>query len=89
MPEMFEKSVCFINTLPKTEVISVEDKLNLYKYFKQSTVGACNIGAPSFFKFEERKKYEAWKSIEKLSKEEAQKKYVQLVDALYPGWQKD
>ncbi|EUD68979.1 hypothetical protein C922_00670 [Plasmodium inui San Antonio 1] len=84
--DLFERCVCFINALPKTEVLSLQDKLLLYKYFKQGTIGNCNIGAPSLFRLQERKKYEAWKSIENLSKEEAQKKYVETVQNLYPDW---
>ncbi|CRH02545.1 acyl-CoA binding protein, putative [Plasmodium relictum] len=89
MAENFEKCVKFINGLPKNENISVENKLDLYKYFKQGTVGNCNISAPSFFKFEEKKKYEAWKSVENLSKDEAKKKYIDIVTSLYPEWNKE
>ncbi|KJP86459.1 hypothetical protein AK88_03921 [Plasmodium fragile] len=88
LADIFEKCVCFVNALPKSEIISLENKLLLYKYFKQSTVGNCNIDAPSMFRLQERKKYEAWKSIENLSKEEAQKKYVETVQNLYPDWDK-
>ncbi|CRG97685.1 acyl-CoA binding protein, putative [Plasmodium gallinaceum] len=89
MAEKFEKCVKFINSLPKDENISVEIKLELYKYFKQSTIGNCNISAPSFFKFEEKKKYEAWKSVENLSMEDAKMKYVEIVTSLYPNWDKE
>ncbi|SBT48297.1 acyl-CoA binding protein, putative [Plasmodium ovale wallikeri] len=89
IPDLFDKCVQFINHLPKTEMMSVENKLLLYKYFKQGTIGKCNIVAPSMFRFEERKKYEAWKSIENLSKEEAKKKYVETVSSIYPNWNKE
>ncbi|GAW83498.1 acyl-CoA binding protein [Plasmodium gonderi] len=87
--DIFERCVTFVNALPKNEVISVENKLLLYKYFKQATVGNCNIPAPSIFNFQERKKYEAWKSIENLSQDEAKKKYVETVSDLYPEWKMD
>ncbi|EAA21013.1 Acyl CoA binding protein, putative [Plasmodium yoelii yoelii] len=88
MSDLFDKCVSFVNSLPKTESISMETKLDLYKYYKQSMFGPCNIDAPSFFKFEEKKKYEAWKSLEGLSKDDAKAKYVEIVTSLYPEWNK-
>ncbi|KEG04149.1 acyl-CoA binding protein, putative [Plasmodium vinckei vinckei] len=88
MGDLFDKCVSFVSSLPKNEPLSMELKLDLYKYYKQGMFGSCNIEAPSFFKFEEKKKYEAWKSVEELSKDDAKAKYVEVVTSLYPEWNK-
>ncbi|CDO64442.1 acyl-CoA binding protein, isoform 1, ACBP1 [Plasmodium reichenowi] len=86
MAELFEECVAFINSVPKDVNLPNDIKLNLYKYYKQSTVGNCNIKVPSKFKVTDRRKYEAWKSVENLNKEDAKKRYVELVSALFPYW---
>ncbi|KYN96352.1 acyl-CoA binding protein [Plasmodium gaboni] len=86
MAQVFDECVSFINGLPKTINLPNELKLDLYKYYKQSTVGNCNIEQPSMFKIEDRKKYNAWKSIENLEREEAQKRYMDIVTSLFPNW---
>ncbi|CAD51275.1 hypothetical protein PFUGPA_01061 [Plasmodium falciparum Palo Alto/Uganda] len=86
MRDSFNDCVQFVNKLPKTVNLSVDVKLDLYKYYKQSTVGNCNIEQPSMFKIEDRKKYNAWKSIENLEREEAQKRYIDIVTSLFPNW---
>ncbi|ETW30800.1 hypothetical protein PFFCH_01781 [Plasmodium falciparum FCH/4] len=79
MAELFEESVAFINSVPKNVNLPNDIKLSLYKYYKQSTLGNCNIKEPSRFKVTDRKKYEAWKSVENLNREDAKKRYVELV----------
>ncbi|VWU51853.1 acyl-CoA binding protein, putative [Hepatocystis sp. ex Piliocolobus tephrosceles] len=85
---LFDKCIAFVNSLPKSEVMPNEKKLILYKFFKQATIGNCNIPCPSFYKLEEKKKYDVWKSVENLSKEEAKKKYIEAVEGMYPQWNK-
>ncbi|ETW17279.1 hypothetical protein PFAG_04214 [Plasmodium falciparum Santa Lucia] len=87
MAELFEESVSFINSVPKNVNLPNDIKLNLYKYYKQSTIGNCNIKEPSRFKVVDRRKYEAWKSVENLNREDAKRRYVELVSALFPYWQ--
>ena len=60
----------------KAKSASDEEKLYLYKYFKQATVGDINIEEPSFFSFTEKAKYNAWKSVEDTSKKVSMKKYI-------------
>ncbi|KYN99387.1 acyl-CoA binding protein, isoform 2, ACBP2 [Plasmodium gaboni] len=87
MEELFDASVTYINSLPNDSQLSVETKLDLYKYYKQSTVGNCNIKEPSHFKFADKKKYDAWKSVENLNREDAKKRYVEIVSEIFPNWQ--
>ena len=56
---------------------SDDDKLYLYKYYKQATIGNVNINEPGFFDFTGKAKYNAWKSVEDTSKTLAMKKYIQ------------
>jgi len=53
-----------------------EDKLYLYKYYKQATIGNINIEEPGFFDFTGKAKYNAWKSVEDTSTTIAMKKYI-------------
>lgn len=53
-----------------------EDKLYLYKYYKQATIGNVNIEEPGFFDFTGKAKYNAWKSIEDTSTTISMKKYI-------------
>ncbi|ETW18171.1 hypothetical protein PFAG_02665 [Plasmodium falciparum Santa Lucia] len=87
MEDLFQASVNYVNSLPNNRPLSVETKLDLYKYYKQSTVGNCNIKEPSYFQYADKKKYEAWKSIENLNKEDAKKRYIEIVTENFPNWQ--
>jgi len=60
----------------KAEKASDDDKLYLYKYYKQATIGNINIKEPSFFDFTGKAKYNAWKSVEDTSKTLSMKKYI-------------
>lgn len=55
---------------------SDEDKLYLYKYYKQATIGNVNINEPGFFDFTGKAKYNAWKSVEDTSPLLSMKKYI-------------
>ena len=56
--------------------------LQLYSLYKQTTVGNVNTSQPWAVQLEARVKWDAWKSKEGLSKEEAMVKYVEEVDKL-------
>ncbi|CDR45990.1 CYFA0S21e00364g1_1 [Cyberlindnera fabianii] len=61
---------------------SDDELLSLYGLFKQATVGDVNTDRPGIFALKDRYKWDAWKKNEGLSKEEAEKKYIDLVDEL-------
>jgi len=54
----------------------------LYGYYKQSTIGDCNIAEPGFFDFKGKSKYEAWKQLEGITKEKAMKHYIKKVEKI-------
>ena len=51
-------------------------KLEFYKYYKQATLGDCNKERPWPVYYKDCSKWDAWKSVEGMSKEDAKNKYV-------------
>ncbi len=56
--------------------------LSLYGYFKQATVGDCNIDQPGFFDLKGKAKWDAWTQNKGMSKEHAMKRYIKKVEKL-------
>lgn len=73
LEELFLKQT---EEVKNAESASDEDKLYLYKYYKQATVGDINIKEPGYFDFTAKAKYNAWKSVEDTSKKISMKKYI-------------
>lgn len=70
--------------------LSEDQKLTLYACYKQVTVGNCTGERPGFFNLIARKKYDAWKALENTNKEEAMRKYIEVVDSQADaGWKED
>lgn len=65
---------------------SNELKLLFYSYYKQSTEGNAQGSRPSIWDVVNRAKYDAWIKLKDMSKEEAQRKYLELLDEKYPPW---
>ncbi|CAG8592304.1 6921_t:CDS:10 [Paraglomus brasilianum] len=61
-------------------------KLKFYGYYKTATIGKCTASKPSFFDFVGREKWNAWKAVDELDKEEAMRKYIELLESLNVGW---
>ncbi|KAJ7762007.1 acyl-CoA-binding protein [Mycena maculata] len=74
----FDKAVAIVQGLPKDGPVkpSQEDQLYFYKYFKQAKVGDNTTTRPGMLEFVGKAKWDAWKSVEGVSKEEAMKLYV-------------
>ncbi|PPQ85391.1 hypothetical protein CVT25_006422 [Psilocybe cyanescens] len=74
----FHKAVSIVSTLPKhgSVQISQADQLFFYKYYMQATVGDNNAHRPAAADFAGRAKWDAWHSVHSVSKEEAEKQYV-------------
>lgn len=56
--------------------------LRLYALFKQATKGDCMGDRPGMMDFIGRAKYDAWKTVEGITKDEAMRQYVALVEEL-------
>jgi diazepam-binding inhibitor (GABA receptor modulator, acyl-CoA-binding protein) len=61
---------------------SNEQLLNLYALYKQGTEGDVRGEKPGMFDFKGAAKYAAWENLKGMSADEAQEKYVALVDEL-------
>lgn len=62
---------------------SDETLLKLYGLYKQATVGPNRTPKPSFWDFKGHAKWNAWDSYYRLSKEEAKRNYISLVNSLF------
>ena len=65
-------------------VVQINDQLlaQLYGYFKQAREGNVAFSRPSILNMRGRKMWDAWKSKENISKENAMEKYVEIVYGL-------
>jgi len=61
---------------------SNDEKLKLYKYFKQATVGDINTARPGMLDFAGKAKWDAWNSVKGVSKNDAEIHYVKHVNDL-------
>lgn len=76
------------NVKKLTERPTDEELLELYGYYKQATVGDVNTERPGMFDFKGKYKWDNWNSRKGMSKEDAEKKYIELVQTLlgkYPS----
>jgi acyl-CoA-binding protein len=63
--------------------VSMNNKGNLYGLFKQASEGPIGDRArPGMFNLTARQKHDAWAKHDDMKKEEAQEKYIALVDSL-------
>lgn len=78
----FVKYSNIAKVLPKKP--SDNDMLFLYGFYKQATIGDCNIEQPAFnvFKLKEYKKWEAWNSHEGIDTKTAMRQYIEKVKQL-------
>ncbi|XP_055912784.1 acyl-CoA-binding protein [Eupeodes corollae] len=78
--EQFDKAAEDVKNLKTSP--SDNDLLELYSLYKQATVGDCNTDKPGFLDFKGKAKWEAWNKIKGKSSDDAQKEYVDKVNAL-------
>ncbi|KAF9949937.1 hypothetical protein BGZ72_008323 [Mortierella alpina] len=57
--------------------------LELYGLFKQANLGDCTGSRPGLFDPRGRAKYDAYAANKGMSKEDAEKKYIALVESLF------
>ncbi len=62
---------------------SNEELLDLYALFKQATDGDINEERPGGFDFKAIAKHDAWAGKKGLTKDQAMKSYVSLMNSLY------
>lgn len=69
-----------VSNLPKRP--SDDELLELYGLYKQATVGDNDTTKPGMFDFKGKYKWESWDKLKGTSQEEAEQKYIALVDQL-------
>ncbi|XP_066484881.1 acyl-CoA-binding domain-containing protein 4 [Tiliqua scincoides] len=76
--KQFEAAVRVIQGLPRNGAYrpSYEEMLRFYGYYKQATVGQCQIPRPGFWDPIGRYKWDAWNRLGKMTKEEAMAAYI-------------
>ncbi|VDM80798.1 unnamed protein product [Strongylus vulgaris] len=85
LDERFDAAVTIIQKLPKEGPVSTsnEQKLEFYSLYKQATVGDVNTERPGIFSIVEKKKWDAWKAVEGVSKDEAKERYIKALLAMF------
>ena len=81
--ELNKKFNKYISKVKKLDSVSDEDKLYLYKQYKQSLFGDNNTEKPSIFDRVSMAKWKAWNDIKGQTKEESINKYIRKVKDLY------
>eukprot|EP01027_Heterolobosea_sp_BB2_P014811 GEZU01021247.1.p1 GENE.GEZU01021247.1~~GEZU01021247.1.p1 ORF type:complete len:504 (+),score=151.96 GEZU01021247.1:81-1592(+) len=84
--DLFNKAKTFVASSAAVKAITNEDKLRMYGLLKQATEGPNNTSQPSGSDFVNKLKWEAWKNCGAMSKNEAKKHYVDMVNRLVPDW---
>ena len=74
--EEFEFTINYVNNSDNITTISNDDKLEMYKYYKQATCGNNNTDKPYFYQLEEVAKWNAWTSIHDMLEGEAMVNYI-------------
>uniref|UniRef100_A0A3Q1FSW7 Acyl-CoA-binding domain-containing protein 5 n=1 Tax=Acanthochromis polyacanthus TaxID=80966 RepID=A0A3Q1FSW7_9TELE len=83
----FQAAVKVIKSLPPDGPFqpSNDMMLKFYSYYKQATVGSCNIPRPGFWDAVGKAKWDAWNSLGDMSKEEAMAAYVDEMKLILEG----
>jgi acyl-CoA-binding protein len=84
--ERFERAQAFTSSGGLGRGVSDDAKLRLYGMFKQASSGDCGAPRPSVIEFVALAKWKSWRELEGTTRARARRMYVELVDALSPGW---
>ena len=68
-------------TLLKTDPGN-DAKLRIYALFKQATAGPCQAPKPGMLDVVGKAKWQAWKDLGSMSKQEAERKYIEFIGGL-------
>ena len=72
----FEECVNLVKNGSWGDKVPYQRKLKLYGLYKSITVGENNTPQPWTVQLEARAKWDAWKAVEKISKENCMKLYI-------------
>mmetsp|Transcript_16344 Transcript_16344/g.25488 ORF Transcript_16344/g.25488 Transcript_16344/m.25488 type:complete len:102 (-) Transcript_16344:46-351(-) len=86
--EKFKRAAFFAaKSPPPAEAPSNEAKLRVYSLYKQAMVGDVEGSQPWAVQLEARAKWDAWNSRKGMSKEDAMKEYIRIVEEGSPDWE--
>ncbi|KAL1006318.1 hypothetical protein UPYG_G00070740 [Umbra pygmaea] len=85
--QKFDAAVKVIQRLPPDGSFqpSNDMMLKFYSYYKQATLGPCNIPRPGFWDPVGKVKWDAWNDLGDMSKEEAMTAYVEEIKKILEG----
>jgi len=83
--ELFEKATAYVRGIAGTA--GSEDLLYFYARYKQATVGPCDTAKPSFYQLTAKSKWQAWKDLGDMCKEDAIMQYIDRLTELEPEWE--
>ncbi|KAI8972767.1 Acbp from Moniliophthora Perniciosa, partial [Pilobolus umbonatus] len=79
--QRYNKALYIVQHLPTSSKVqpTKEQKLELYAYYKQASVGDVNTTRPGIFDLMGRSKWDAWKAKEGISQLDAKHRYVEIL----------
>ncbi|KAF3425864.1 hypothetical protein E2986_12964 [Frieseomelitta varia] len=80
LDQKFEQAAEAVKTLTKRP--TDEEFLELYALFKQASVGNINTSRPGMLDLKGKAKWDAWKSKDGMSQNDAKEAYIKFVDTL-------
>jgi len=83
--ELFEKATEFVRGIAGTA--NSDDLLYFYARYKVATVGPCDVPKPSFYQLTAKSKWQAWKDIGDMCKEDAIMQYIDRLSEIEPEWE--
>ena len=80
LKQQFDKAAVEVKKLPERP--DNDTMLRLYALYKQGSEGDVKGPKPGFFDFVGTAKYEAWAKLKGISKDQAMREYIALVDSM-------
>ncbi|KAK8729025.1 hypothetical protein OTU49_008594 [Cherax quadricarinatus] len=81
----FNKAATHLQAL--TANLAQDKLLFFYARYKQACEGSCNTPKPGFFDFKGKLKWEAWKNLGDMKKDDAMREYVSAIADIDPDWE--
>lgn len=79
--DIFNRAANYLSQNDSIE-ISNQNKLLLYGFYKQATLGKCTTSNPLGINIIQNAKWSQWNSLGEMDKEEAMKNYIEIVKKL-------
>uniref|UniRef100_A0A6V7L4E5 Acyl-CoA-binding domain-containing protein 6 n=1 Tax=Bracon brevicornis TaxID=1563983 RepID=A0A6V7L4E5_9HYME len=87
LEERFNKAANHLQSLVSN--LDSGQLLTFYGLYKQATAGVCDISKPNWYQVQAKQKWEAWKNLGDMKRDEAMEKYISILTDLDPKWEED